>query len=154
MSNREDVGWPISMSHRDWFVKQLSKSLDVEHSIVDRVIRHQFDSVVQAVQKNKSVEISGFGLIVWNEKRALKKVESMNTSIDKFKDLLSDADNDSDVNKFTEIIDDMLIRRKVLINRIYELNPNLRGVEEQVTSTRKVKRTDFTSGKREDGDLQ
>lgn len=127
---QDNNGKPISMSHRDWFVRKLSKDLSLSDSIVDAVVKHQFESVVNATHKHSTVEISGFGVIGWNESMALKRLENANRSIEKYRNKILETDDEFEIARCTRVIDDLLVKRKVLMNRIYEFNPDLRGVEE------------------------
>lgn len=131
-----------SMSHRDWFVKKLSKSLGVSSSVVDAVIKHQFESVVSALQKNKSVEISGFGTLNWSDKSSQKRLDDMDKQIRAIRNKIANSDSDIMVQKWNDVIDEMLLKRKILINKINDLNTDLRGLEEQPVSRRKTKGTD------------
>jgi len=131
-----------SMSHRDWFVKRLAKQLNVDISIVDEVVKHQFESVVNATQKNKSVEISGLGTLKWNDKAAQKKLDVMDGQIRTLRNKIVTTDSDVKVQKWNDVIDEMLLKRKILINRINELNADLRRLEKQSVSRRKTKGTD------------
>jgi nucleoid DNA-binding protein len=132
---------PNSMSHRDWFVKKLANSLNMDVKIVDQVIRHQFDSTLAALQKNKTVEISGFGTLKWNDRAAQKKLDAMDAKIMSLRDMISSSDSDVRTEKWDEDIDYMLLRRKVLMNKINELNTDLRRLEKQAASRRKPKGT-------------
>jgi hypothetical protein len=133
---------PNSLSHRDWFVRKLSKSLGISHSVVDVVIRHQFESAVSALQKNKSVEISGFGTFNWSDKASQKRLDDMDAQIRNIRDKIANSDSDVKVQKWNDTIDEMLLKRKILINKINELNTDLRGLEEPSVSRGKVKGTD------------
>jgi nucleoid DNA-binding protein len=132
---------PNSMSHRDWFVKKLANSLNMDVKIVDQVIKHQFDSTLAALQKNKTVEISGFGTLKWNDKAAQKKLDAMDAKIMSLRDMISSSDSDVKTEKWNDDIDYMLLRRKVLMNKINELNTDLRRLEKQAASRRKPKGT-------------
>ena len=132
---------PNSMSHRDWFVRKLANSLNMDVKIVDQVIRHQFDSTLAALQKNKTVEISGFGTLKWNDKAAQKKLDAMDAKIMSLRDMISSSDSDVKTEKWNDDIDYMLLRRKVLMNKINELNTDLRRLEKQAASRRKPKGT-------------
>lgn len=133
---------PNSMSHRDWFVRKLSKSLGISYSVVDVVIRHQFESVVSALQKNKSVEISGFGTLNWSDKASQKRLDDMDKQIRAIRNKIASSDSEIKVQKWNDTIDEMLLKRKILINKINDLNTDLRGLEEQPVSRRKAKGTD------------
>jgi hypothetical protein len=129
----DNYGKPISMSHRDWFVRKLSKNLSIPESIVDAVVKHQFDSVVNATHKHSSIEISGFGVISWNESMALRRLENANRLIERYRNKILETEDEFEIARCTKVIDDLLVKRKVLMNRIYEFNPDLRGVEEQAS---------------------
>lgn len=130
------------MSHRDWFVKQLAKKLDINSDVVDEVIKHQFESVVSATQKNKSVEISGWGTLKWNDKAAQRRLDSMDGQIRAIRNKIASSESDVKIQKWNDDIDEMLLKRKILINRINELNSDLRRLEKQAASRRKTKGTD------------
>jgi nucleoid DNA-binding protein len=133
---------PNSMSHRDWFVRKLSESLNMDVKIVDQIIRHQFDTTLAALQKNKTVEISGFGTLKWNDRAAQKKLDVMDGKIRTLRDRISSSDSDVRTEKWNEEIDQMLLKRKILMNKINELNTDLRRLEKQSASRRKTKGTD------------
>jgi len=133
---------PNSMSHRDWFVRKLANSLNMDVKIVDQVIKHQFDTTLTALQKNKTVEISGFGTLKWNDRAAQKKLDAMDSKIRILRDRISSSDSDVRTEKWNEEIDQMLLKRKILMNKINELNTDLRGLEKQAASRRKAKGTD------------
>jgi nucleoid DNA-binding protein len=133
---------PSSMSHRDWFVKQLAHSLNMDVNIVDQIIRHQFDSTLAALQKNKTVEISGFGTLKWNDRAAQKKLDVLDSKIRILRDRISSSDSDVRTEKWNDDIDQMLLKRKILMNKINELNTDLRRLEKQAASRRKPKETD------------
>ena len=129
------------MSHRDWFVRKLAESLEMDVKIVDQVIKHQFDSTLAALQKNKTVEISGFGTLKWNDKAAQKKLDAMDAKIMSLRDMISSSDSNVRTEKWDEDIDQMLLKRKILMNKINELNTDLRRLEKQAASRRKPKGT-------------
>lgn len=133
---------PESMSHKDWFVRKLAKSLNVNNSVVDQVVRHQFDSVMSALQKNKSVEISGFGTLNWSDKASQKRLDDMDKQIRAIRNKMMVSDSELKVQKWNDVIDEMLLKRKVLINKINDLNTDLRRLEKQTVSRRKTKGTD------------
>ena len=143
-----------SMSHRDWFVKRLAKQLNIDISIVDEVIKHQFDSVINATQKHKIVEISGWGTLKWSDEAAQKKLDTMDAQIRAIRNKIADSQSDIKTQKWNDVIDEMLLKRKILINRINELNADLRRLEKQSVSRRKTKGTDRTGFNGENGNMQ
>jgi nucleoid DNA-binding protein len=65
---------PASMSHKEWFIKQISIEHVISEKIVSAVINNQFDTAHDAVANNNSIEFSGFGKFVFNVKRAEKRM--------------------------------------------------------------------------------
>ena len=61
---------PQSLSMRDYLVRKLAVKLMVSEKVIDAVVTHQFDSANDALNTNKSVEISGFGKFFFNGKKA------------------------------------------------------------------------------------
>lgn len=133
---------PNSMSHRDWFVRKLAEVLQVNMNVVDEVVKHQFDSVINATQKYKTVEISGIGTLRWSDRAAQKKLDTMDAQIRAIRNKIADSQSDVKNEKWDGVIDEMLLKRKILINRINELNADLRGLEKQTASRGKTKGTD------------
>lgn len=68
---------PISLSVKDFLVRRMAVKLMLSEKTIDAVISHQFSSANEALLKNKSLEISGFGKFYFNQKKANKKMEKM-----------------------------------------------------------------------------
>ena len=68
---------PISMSVRDFLVRTLAPKLLLSEKVVDTVVAHQFIEANIALKDNHSIEISGFGKFLFNQKKAQKKMEKM-----------------------------------------------------------------------------
>lgn len=131
-----------SESHKDWFVKKISKSLNIDESIVEKIIRNQFESAVTAMQKNKRVEISGIGVFIWNDGAAQRKLNAFDKKVIKFRNKIIECDDDKQIQHYINVIDDVLLKRQVLINRINELHSDLRRLEKQSNSRKRSKRSD------------
>lgn len=65
---------PSSMSVREWITKKVATTLIIPENVIRRVISHNYDSAYEALEKNKSIEISGFGKFYYNEKKADKEI--------------------------------------------------------------------------------
>ena len=102
-----------SMSHRDWFVKRLAKSLNIDISVVDEVIKHQFDSVINATQKHKTVEISGWGTLRWSDEGAQKRLDVLEAQIRAIRNKIASSESDVKTQKWNDVIDEMLLKRKI-----------------------------------------
>lgn len=149
MENKSEK--PEYMSDKDWFVKQLSGKIEVNENVILKIINHQYESVIQATQKNKTIELSGFGVLTWNDNRAQKKVDDMDDVIMAYREKIANGHSES--NSFIKIIDDILRRRQTLINRINELNSDLRGMEKPPAPRGRPKGSRNKNKRRANGDL-
>ena len=66
---------PKSLSVKDFLIRKMSVKLLIPEYTIEAIVTHQFQEALKAMIANKSVEISGFGKFIFNEKRALKKLE-------------------------------------------------------------------------------
>ena len=64
---------PASMTIKEWLIKRMAIKMVLSEKIIEQVINFQFDSANQALSKNDSVEISGFGKFLFNRKKAEKE---------------------------------------------------------------------------------
>lgn len=64
---------PQSLSVKDFIVRTLTVKLAMNSKIIEAVINHQFQGANEALDLNNSVEISGFGKFVFNERKSEKK---------------------------------------------------------------------------------
>lgn len=69
---------PSSMTVKDWLVKKMSLDMMVSESVIHRVVDHQVNGIRKALDTNKSVEASGFGKFIFNQRKAEKKVSKLN----------------------------------------------------------------------------
>lgn len=65
---------PISLSMKDYLIRILAVKLMTSEKTIETVINHQFQSANEALLNNKTIEISGFGKFIFNDKKALKKM--------------------------------------------------------------------------------
>jgi len=68
---------PVNLSMRDYIVRTLAVKMMVSEKVIDQVIVHQFSEANNALRDNDSIEISGFGKLFFNRKKAVKKMETM-----------------------------------------------------------------------------
>lgn len=68
---------PISMSVKDYLIRTLAVKMLTSEKTLEAVVNHQFQSANEAMGINKSVEISGFGKFLFNNKKAIKKLEKL-----------------------------------------------------------------------------
>ena len=92
---------PITLSVRDYVVRKLAPKMMIKEEIIDAVITHQFKSANEAILTNKSVEISGFGKFVFNEKKAVHKMNSYLIIKEAYEKILNDENTTEQKRKNT-----------------------------------------------------
>ena len=68
---------PISMSVKDYLIRTLAVKMMVSEKLIETVINHQFQSANEAMDVNNSLEISGFGKFYFNDKKAKKRLQTL-----------------------------------------------------------------------------
>ena len=144
---------PEYMSDKDWYVKKVAESLCLDVNVVNKVIKHQFESIVAATQKNKTIEMSGFGILTWHDKKALKKLDDLDDMVRAYRNKILSTERESEIKTYTDIIDDILVKRQALINRINELNSDLRRMEKPSPPRGRPKGSRNKNKRRKAGDL-
>ena len=81
---------PQSMSVKEWIIKKMAINMVISEKIIDAVVTHQFDSANDALNINKSVEISGFGKFYFNTKKALTHYNKLLAIEKAYKNMLLD----------------------------------------------------------------
>jgi hypothetical protein len=128
---------PTSMSVKDFLVRKLSVQLMTSEKTIEAVVNHQFQSANIAMQENETIEMSGFGKLYFNKKKAQKKMDKMLSKAALFTKQtnnaeLSEQKRTSAANKLANT----LIGIETLKPKLHaEFCTDLRGVEEQVDST-------------------
>lgn len=72
----------MSMSVKEYLIRTLAVKLAVNEKTIEAVVNHQFQSANEAMDLNHSIEISGFGKFMFNEKKALKKLAKLESKRD------------------------------------------------------------------------
>ena len=109
---------PKSMSHKEYLVRALSIKLAMSEKIVEAVVNHQFQSANEAMDVNHSLELSGFGRIVFNNKKAMKKLAALEAKLERTQKQLN-ANTTTDVKKIQDAIE-------VLEKQIRLLKPKIK----------------------------
>jgi len=94
---------PKSMSHKEYLVRALSIKLAMSEKIVEAVVNHQFQSANEAMDVNRSLELSGFGRILFNNKKAIKKLAALEAKLERTKKQLNN--NNADPKKLENAIE-------------------------------------------------
>jgi len=79
---------PKNMSHKEYLVRALSVKLAMSEKLIEAVVNHQFQSANEAMDVNHSLELSGFGRIMFNNKKAIKKLAGYEKKLEKAKQKL------------------------------------------------------------------
>jgi nucleoid DNA-binding protein len=110
-------------------------SMVIPEKTIDAVVVHQFDSANDALNVNKSVEISGFGKFYFNNKKALTQYNKLLAIKKAYEKMLLD-ENITVTKKNTvefklQILESSI---KTLKPKINESESNNRGMEESSSS--------------------
>ena len=122
MSSR--IEKPTNMSVKDHLYRKVSRELNIPLSTVKVVLNNQFRTALSALKDNDSLEIAGFGKILFNVRRLRTEIKELEFLIGYHKDLLKKGNLDE---KTIEEYEEILGR---LPNTIKELNKRLKHYEE------------------------
>lgn len=110
---------PNSMPVKNYLMRILSVDMAIPEKIIEAVVNHQFQSANTAMDTNKSLEISGFGRFIFNDKKAVKKMASFLSRLERYTlELESNSLTEANRAKITEII-------RVINKQIEQLKPKL-----------------------------
>ena len=126
---------PISMSIKDFLIRKLAINLLTEEKVIEAVVNHQFTSALNATQTAKEIEISGFGKMFFNDKKAAYKYQKQLQKIEYFTEQLSSPNNSpARILSLTNKLNNTIEVAQTLKPRInHELLSNLRGLEKQAS---------------------
>ena len=65
---------PVSLSVKNFLIQKISVDMAIPENVVEHVVNHQFDGVLNATKSCYSVEVSGFGKFMFNVRKARHKV--------------------------------------------------------------------------------
>lgn len=128
---------PITLSMRDYLVRKMAVKLMIPEKTIDAVIVHQFQSANTALATNDSVELSGFGKLLFNRKKAIKQLQN-------YKEMLGHYQRHLQASDLTEAKRNNIVARiasateaiETLSTKLQTNEPltDLRGMEEQIDS--------------------
>jgi nucleoid DNA-binding protein len=64
---------PVTVSVKSFLIRRMANDLLIPEKTIEAVVNHQFTMAIEAMKSKKTIEISGFGKFLFNEKRALKR---------------------------------------------------------------------------------
>jgi len=137
---------PKSLTIKDFLIRKMSVRMLIPEFTLDAIVSHQFQSATQAMLNTKSVEISGFGKFVFNDKKAVKKMEKLLSQKALFEKLMNDDSlseqrrNNARLKYESVTLNISVLKPKIDTNN--EIKSDLRGMEEQASSTSSTERID------------
>ena len=110
---------PKSMSHKEYLVRALSVKLAMSERLIEAVVNHQFQSANEAMDTNHSLEFSGFGRIIFNNKKAIKKLANLEARLEKAQQQLQlNTSTEAERKKAQDTIDVVTIQIRILKPKI------------------------------------
>lgn len=137
---------PKSLTIKDFLIRKMSVRMLIPEFTLDAIVSHQFQSATQAMLNTKSVEISGFGKFVFNDKKAVKKMEKLLSQKALFERLMNDDSlseqrrNNARLKYESVTLNISVLKPKIDTNN--EIKSDIRGMEEQASSTSSIERVD------------
>lgn len=124
------------LTDKELLIRTIASKLLIAEKTIDAVINHQFASANSAMDTNKSVEISGFGKFMFNEKKAARRLKGYMMKKHDMRSIIDHPTSTSEqIRKATLIYNDMVDHIALLKPNISdEFLRDLRGLEEQVDS--------------------
>ena len=113
---------PVSLSVKAFLIRKMAVELMIPESTLEIVVNHQFGSALNAMQSNKSVEISGFGKFLFNTKKAFRMMEKYKGQIKMYNNVLLSEDITENRRK------NIGLHIETIVENINELKPKLNGL--------------------------
>jgi nucleoid DNA-binding protein len=128
------------MTVKDFLIRRLAVKMMISEKTIESVVNHQFQEANKAMLKNKSLEISGFGKFFFNDKKAAKQMAKYESQKAMFEKILGDETLTDQKRRSTEVkLHNVKEAIKDLKPKMYDSTfTDLRGMEEQPTSSREV----------------
>lgn len=132
---------PLTLSVKDYLIRRMAVKMMTSESVLETVVNHQFQSAQRAMVNNKSVEISGFGKFLFNEKKAIKKEEKFHSQKALFEKMLKDETLTEAKRR------NLSMKLQSALDNIRDIKPrmngsatisDLRGMEEQPDSAQGI----------------
>mgnify|MGYP001291896786 CR=1 FL=1 len=137
---------PKSLTIKDFIIRKMSVKMLIPEFTLDAIVSHQFQSASQAMLITKSVELSGFGKFIFNNKKAVKKMEKLLSQKHLYERLMNDDSlseqrrNNARLKYESVTLNISVLKPKIETNN--ESESDLRGMEEQASSTSIPERID------------
>jgi len=147
---------PLSLSVKQFIIRKMAVYMAVPEKTIEAVVNHQFSTMLDQMATVESVELSGFGKFLFNNKKALRFFQNYEKFLMINNTLLS---MDISAQKRRNLV----LRNAHLEGAIEALKPrmnetkfqgDLRGVEKPSVSSREIKAANPSGVKGKAGDMQ
>ena len=112
---------PVSLSMKAWIIRNMSVRIQMQESIIETVINHQFESAYVALDNGESLEFSGFGKFFFNKPKAVKKLERLKNQIAEYQHII-DSPETTDIRRRN-----LQLKMPSMIKSFEHLNKKLNG---------------------------
>lgn len=115
-----------------WLIRNMSVKMQVQESVIETVVNHQFESAYAALEKCSSLEFSGFGKFFFNRPKAEKKLITLNIRLKECQEILDDPQT-SDIKRKNTLLKKEATEKTYIYlnNRLHGPVQDLRRMEEQ-----------------------
>lgn len=148
---------PTSMPLKEYLLRIMSVRTNIPQKTIEAVVEHQFESIVQVMQKPNihSIEISGFGKFLFNKKKAQKLWDKNLERKASYEEELKNPDlSETKKKSLTTKLENTLLWFDKSKEKIDAVRPSMGGMEEQVTSCPGDETNDRGDIQKEDGSMQ
>ena len=146
---------PVSISVKASIIRNMSVKMQVQESVIETVINHQFDSAYVALDHCNSMEFSGFGKFFFNRPKAIKKLEKFKSQLTEFNRIIDDPQT-TEVRRRNILMKKESITKNFnyLNKKLNEHISDIRGMEEQVVPPKGIEGADSEGDRDENGGVQ
>ena len=128
---------PIALSLKDYIVRKLSVKMMMDEQVINKIISHQFNAANEATKNNYSIELSGFGKFLFNNKKAIKKIEELETLKKSYINILFNKElSERRKETLQSKLDSIELDINTLKKKTNEFQSNIGRVEKQVDSSK------------------
>ena len=145
---------PATTPVKAWIIRRMSVKTGMQESMIETIVNHQFESALNALDTERSLEFSGFGKILFNEPKAIKKLEKFKSQLEVFTRILNDPLSTEIRKRNIRLKMEVTIKNFNYLNtKLNGPSQNLRGMEEQALSSEEAEGIDTEGGDNQNGDL-
>lgn len=147
---------PLYLSVKDYLIRKMAVKMMVPEKTIEAVVNHQFKSANEALRVNESVELSGFGKMYFNRKKAYKRMAKLISKKKVFENMLVTKQlSEQRIATINLIIANVIDEIEILKPRIdeAEYQAYIRGLEKQPGAPNKAEGNDKEGSSNEDGNM-